>query len=127
MEDKMLAEILSAHANLLKREQGKGSDYLAMFPDYQDELRPLLETAERVKNVLRPVEPSPEFCQSLYDDLLAAAHRRLEEGAPELAKSPRKRILIGAAAVGSVVSLAGALAYVVRSHFAVKTQPASPA
>jgi hypothetical protein len=127
MEDKVLAEILSAHADLLKRDRGKGSDYLAMFPDYQEELGPLLETAERVKKVLEPVDPSPGFCQSLHDDLLVAAYRQPDEGMPQLAPSHRKQILIGAAAVGSVVSLAGALAYVVRSRFAAKTQPASPA
>jgi len=126
MEDKVFAEILSAHADLLQREQGKGSDYLTMFPDYQDELGPLLETAERVKNVLKPVEPSPEFCRSLYDDLLVAAHRRLDEGAPQLAGRHTKQILIRAAAVGWAVSVVGAIAYLVRSRANVKAQPALP-
>ena len=126
MEDKVFAEILSAHADLLQREQGKGSDYLTMFPDYQDELGPLLETAEKIRSVLQPVEPTPEFCQSLHDELLTAGRRRLDQEIPQLARSPRKHVLLGMAALGSVVSVAGALAYLVHSRAATKVQPASP-
>lgn len=120
MEDKVLAEILAAHASQLKRGQGKGSDYLAMFPDHQETLKPLLETAEKVKEVLGPVEPAPAFCQSLYKELLAAGQRRLVGEVPELARSHRKQILIRAAAMGSAVSVAGALAYLIRSRATAK-------
>jgi hypothetical protein len=127
MEDKVLAEILAAHADQLKKGQGRRSDYLAMFPAYQKELKPLLETAEKAKDVLEPVEPAPAFCRSLYEDLLAAGHRRLAGEVPQLAGSPRKQILIGAAAVGSVVSVAGAIVYLIRSRAAAGTQSASAA
>ena len=127
MEEKVLTEILAAHADQLKIGQGKGSDYLAMFPDYREELKPLLETAEKVKEVLEPVEPAPAFCQSLQEDLLAAAQRRLAGEVPQLARSHRRQILIGAAAVGSAVSVAGALAYFIRSRAAAETQSASAA
>jgi hypothetical protein len=120
MKDKVLAEILTAHANQLKKGQGKGSDYLAMFPDYQETLKPLLETAEKVNEVLGPVEPAPAFCQSLYKELLAAGQRRLVGEVPELARSHRKQILIRAAAMGSAVSVAGALAYLIRSRATAK-------
>ncbi|MBL7182966.1 MAG: hypothetical protein ISS50_00790 [Anaerolineae bacterium] len=125
MKDRVLAEILAAHADQLKKGQGKGSDYLAMFPEYQEKLKPLLETAEKVKEVLVPVEPAPAFCQSLRDDLLAAGQRRLAEGVPQLAKSHGRQILIRAAALGSAVSVAGAIAYFIRSRVAAETQPAS--
>ena len=122
MEEKVLAEILAAHADQLKKGQGKGSDYLAMFPDYQEKLKPLLETAEKVEEVLEPAEPAPAFCQSLHDDLLAAGQRRMVEGVPQLARSHGRQILIGAAALG-----AGALAYFIRSRATAEAQPASPA
>jgi len=125
MEERVLAEILAAHADQLKKGQEKGNDYLLMFPDYQEELKPLLETAEKVKEVLEPVEPAPAFCRSLHDDLLAAGQRRLAEGAPQLARSHGRQILIRAAAVGSAVSVAGAIAYFIRSRAAAETQPAS--
>jgi len=127
MEDKVLAEILAAHADQLRKGQEKGSDYLAMFPDYQEKLKPLLETAEKIKGVLEPVEPTPAFCQSLHEDLLTAGRRRLAEGVPPLARSHGKQILIGAAALGSAVYVAGAIAYFVRSRATAKAQPASPA
>ncbi len=124
MEERVLAEILAAHADQLKKGQGKGNDYLAMFPEYQEKLKPLLETAEKVKKALVPVEPVPAFCQSLYDDLLAAGERRLAEGVPQLARSPGLRILIRAAALGSAVSVAGAIAYFLRSRAAAETKAA---
>ncbi len=127
MGERVLTEILAAHADQLKKGQGKGSDYLAMFPDYQEELKPLLETAEKVSEVLEPVEPAPAFCQSLHDDLLAAGQRRLAEGVPQLARSPGRQILIRAAALGSAVSVAGAIAYFIRSRVAAEAQPASAA
>ncbi len=127
MEEKVLAEILAAHADQLKTGQRKGSDYLAMFPEYQEKLKPLLETAEKVKEVLEPVEPAPAFCQSLHDDLLAAGQRRLAEEVPQLARIPGRRIIIRAAALGSAVSVAGAIAYFIRSRAAVETQSAAPA
>jgi hypothetical protein len=122
VEDKVLVEILAAHADQLKKGQGKGSDYLAMFPDYQEKLKPLLETAEKVKQMLEPVEPVPAFCQSLHEDLLAAGQRRLVEGAPKLPRGHGRQILIGAAALG-----AGVLAYFIRSRAAAEVQSASPA
>jgi hypothetical protein len=126
MEDKALTEILAAHADQLREGQGKRSDYIAMFPDHWKKLKPLLETAEKVKEVLEPVEPVPEFCHRLHEDLLAAGRRKPAEGGPQLARRHTKQILIGAAALGSAVSVAGALAYLVHSRAATKVQPASP-
>jgi len=127
MEEKVLAEILAAHADQLTKGQGKVSDYLAMVPDYWEELSPLLETAEKVKQVLEPVEPAPAFCQSLREDLLAAGQRRLAEGVPQLARSHGRQIIIRAAALGSAVSVAGAIAYFIRSRATAETQSASAA
>jgi hypothetical protein len=127
MEEKVLAEILAAHADQLKKGQGKGSDYLAMFPDYQEKLKPLLETAEVVSEVLERVDPAPAFCQSLHDDLLAVGQRRLAEGEPQLARGNRRQIFIRAAALGSAVSVAGAIAYLIRSRAAAEGQAAAHA
>ena len=128
MGEKVLAEILAAHADQLNSGRGQGSDYVAMFPDYQEELKPLLETAEKVKEALALVEqPAPAFCQSLHGDLLAAGQRRRAESAPQLASSHGRQILIRAAALGSAVSVAGAIAYFIRSRAAAEAQPASAA
>lgn len=127
MEEKVLAEILAAHADQLKTGRGKGSDYLAMFPEYEEKLSPLLETAEKVKEALEPVDPAPTFCQSLQDDLLAAGQRRPAEVAPQLVRIPGRQILIRAAALGSAVSVAGAIAYFIRSRASSETQATAPA
>lgn len=120
MEDKVLIEIVAAHADQLRDGRAKISDYLAMFPDYREKLKPLLEIAEKVKQVLEPAEPAVAFCQSLHEGLIAAGRRKWAEGAPRLAKSYRKQFLIGAAALGSVVSVVGALAYLIHSRTASK-------
>lgn len=127
MEERVLAEILAAHADQLKKGRRKGSDYLAMFPDYHERLKPLLETAEKVQAVLIPEEPAPEFCQSLHDELLASGPRKLAAGVPRVTSSHGRQILIRAAALGSAVSVAGAIAYVIRSRTDAETQPASAA
>ena len=98
-----------------------------MFPEYQEKLEPLLEIAEKVKEVLELVEPAPAFCQSLHDDLLAAARRKLAGEVPQLARSHGRQILIRAAALGSAVSVAGAIAYFIRSRATAETQTAAPA
>jgi len=77
--------------------------------------------------VLVLMEPAPAFCQSLHDDLLAAGQRRLAEGVPQLARSHGRQIFIRAAALGSAVSVAGAIAYFIRSRAAAEAQPASAA
>ncbi len=129
MEEKLLVEILAAHANQLKKDQRKkGSDYLALFPDYREELRPLLEMAEKVEEVLEPVQPAPAFCQRLREDLLVAGRRKLAGEAPQLDdRSHRRQILISAAALGSAVSVVGAIAYFIRSRATAEAQPASAA
>ncbi len=126
MDNKVLVEIVAAHADQLREGQRKAKDYLAMFPDYQEKLKPLLDTAEKVQWALKPVEPDPAFCQSLYEDLLAMARRKMTGEVPQSAKSHRKQLIIGAAALGSVISVAGAFAYLIRSR-AADTRSASAA
>ncbi|HID64233.1 MAG TPA: hypothetical protein EYP49_16055 [Anaerolineae bacterium] len=125
MADKELIEILAAHADKLNVGASEETERLAMLPEYQDTLRPLLTVARKVKDALAPVELDPAFCENLRLSLLAAAHQRL---ASRLSSKPRrpvhlfkrhkKEILIGAAALGSVVSVAGIVAYWIHSRAA---------
>ena len=115
MSDNVVVEVLAAHADHMISDEAGGAgskDYLDLFPDYRAELKPLLGIAERVKATLVPVTPSPAFETGLKQDLVAAAIQRAKE------KEERKRVsflrrrgvLIGAAAVGSVLSVAGIVA-----------------
>ena len=132
MANREWIEILATHADKLNAGTNEEAEYLATLPEQQDTLQPLLALARKVKNALAPVEPNPAFRENLRLSLLAAAHQRsvsrlsLKPQRPvHLFRSHRKEILIGAAALGSVVSVAGIVAYWIHAR-AAKAQRALP-
>jgi hypothetical protein len=112
MSDHVVVEVLAAHADHLTSDGPESDDYLKLFPAYRAELKPLLKIAERVRAALVPVRPSPAFEAGLKQDLLEAAIQRAEEREEKKRVSflRRRGVLIGAAAVGSVLSVAGIVA-----------------
>jgi hypothetical protein len=112
MSDKVVVEVLAAHADHLMGDGPESEDYLKLFPDYRAELKPLLRIAERVRAALVPVRPSPAFEAGLKQDLIEAAIQRAEERENKKRVSfiRRRGVLIGAAAIGSVLSVAGIVA-----------------
>jgi len=142
MADREWIEILAIHADKLNVGANEEAAYLATLPEHQDTLQPLLALARKVKDALAPVEPDAAFCEDLRLSLLAAARQWLAsrlslraepqaEGSPKsqrpthLLRRHRKEILIGAAAVGSVVSVAGIVAYWIHTR-AAKAQRTLP-
>ena len=138
MADREWIEILATHADRLNAGTNEEAAYLATLREHQDTLQPLLALARKVKDALAPVEPDSAFCENLRLGLLAAARQRLAsrlslraEGSTKfqrpvhLFRRHRKEILIGAAAVGSVVSVAGIVAYWIHAR-AAKAQRALP-
>ena len=131
MADREWIEILATHADKLNAGVNEEAAYLATLPEHQETLQPLLALARKVKDALAPVEPAPAFCENLRLSLLAAARQRLvsrlssakSQRPTYLFRRRRKEILIGAAAVGSVVSVAGIVAYWIHTR-AAKTQGA---
>lgn len=112
MSDNVVVEVLAAHADHLMGDGPESEDYLNLFPAYRAELTPLLGIAERVKAALVPVTPSPAFEAGLKQDLLEAAIQRAEEKEEKKRVSflRRRGVLIGAAVVGSALSVAGIIA-----------------
>jgi hypothetical protein len=107
MDKKLLKEILAAHADHLVAGKAKGKDYLKLLADPEDELAPLFNVAEQVKSTLKPVRPGRKFEAQLKRELLATAHLRRVEG--YVPPNPERDLLILAAIVGFVLSLAGVL------------------
>jgi hypothetical protein len=124
MEDKVLTEILMAHADRADGGRHNGKDYLEMFPVYCSELKPLLTTAEMVQEVLKPAEPAPAFRASLRQGLLAAAQEKVAARHIQPTRPPGRGLLIGAA-LGSALSVIGLIAYVLRTRAQAKTQSVS--
>ena len=125
MADRQLIEILATHADKLNVGTGEEVVYLATLPEHQDTLQPLLSLARKVKDALAPVEPDPAFRENLRLGLLAAARQQLASRLSSKSQRPvhlfrrhRKEILIGAAALGSVVSVAGIVAYWIHTRAA---------
>jgi hypothetical protein len=136
MADREWIETLTTHTDKLNAGGNEEAEYLTTLPEHQDTLQPLLALARKIKGALTPVEPDPTFCENLRLGLLAAARQRLvsrlslrAEGSTKsqrpihLFRRRRKEILIGAAALGSVVSVAGIVAYWIHTR-AAKAQRA---
>lgn len=104
------AEILAAHADELIGRTG-ALRRLGVTDAELEEMAPLFRLAEQVQRSMPPVHPSAAFVRSLGQELVrsaraqAAATRRMRRG-----------VVIGAAAVGSLVSIAsvvGAVAFLI--------------
>lgn len=107
MDKKLLREILAAHADHLVKGKAKSKDYLKLLADPEAELEPLLNVAEQVKSTLKPVKPARKFERDLKRELLTTAHMRRAEG--YVPPNSSRDLLILAAIIGFVISLAGVL------------------
>ena len=118
---RMLAEVLMAYADDLNKGPVNREVYLGRVPDQRGELETMLRLTEQIKQALVPVQPSPAFVRSLARRLAVAGD---EETMPPM-RNHWREIFIGAAAVGSALSVIGLVAYLVRSRVQMKAQVAS--
>jgi hypothetical protein len=118
MDKERTARLLAAHADRLIG-QPEAMQQIAITDAERAELAPLFQLAEHLHQSMMPTQPSATFVRSLGKELVNNARRQMA-----LTKRVRKGLLIGAAAVGSLVSIAsvvGAIVFVVvrwraRSH-----------
>jgi|YNPBryantNP2012_1023418.scaffolds.fasta_scaffold22126_2 hypothetical protein len=115
MDERRAAELLSAHAERLSGHADVGP-----FPSVQEEarLRPLLKVAERLKGTMVAVEPPVAFVNHLGQELLERARRQREA-----ARRWRRGLVIGAAALGSVLSVAGVVVTLLLLRRRANSQP----
>ncbi|MBC7263311.1 MAG: hypothetical protein H5T64_03010 [Chloroflexi bacterium] len=103
-------DMLSEHADALNCGQlyePQGTETVAI-------LSPLIDLAIRVKWVLAPARPSPQFREQLRANLMQmAGHAELQPVLMHQAPRYQRGLLIGAAAV-----FAGSVAYLLRSRIA---------
>lgn len=121
MTDKAVIEMLAAYTDSLNRGEADCQIYLRQAPDQYEELESLLSLAEQIKQALVPVQPSPAFVKNLIQRLVVAPNERVAR----LARGHRRGVVIGAAAVGSALSVIGIIAYLVRSRAQMKARVAS--
>ena len=110
MNKKRVDKILSAHAdNLAGRPKAMGQ--INPTDAERNQLTPLFQLAERLHQNMQPVQPSAAFVRSLGQELVSNAKHQVV-----LTKRLRKSVLIGAAAIGSLLSIAslvGAIVFVI--------------
>ena len=110
MDEKRLAEVSAAYAErLIGRPEAMQQIHIT--DEERSRLAPLFELAERLQQSMQPVQPSAAFVRSLGKELVDSAKRQIT-----LTKRLRRGALIGAAALGSLLSIAsvvGAIVFVV--------------
>lgn len=109
--NKNAIEILVSQADRLSGSTGLPH----LRPGRHEQVEGLLALAEELQRILVPVKPNDSFRRRLHSQLVQEARRCQAEPAPSLFRQHRRGILIGAAAVGSVASVAGVvIAFILR-------------
>jgi hypothetical protein len=122
MDARVEREILAAHADRLNQGLRGTAAYPQMTSKQRHVLAPLLYLAEILAEALVLVEPSPSFVQKLGQELALAATR----SQLSLLERYRKAILVGAATLGSALSVVGlVLLYLLRQRDAAQSTPTS--
>lgn len=107
MTEEQTAELLAVYVDQLISGEETALD-VEMTPQEREEIEALFQLSARLQRNLNPVQPSRDFTQALKDDLVEKAQRQIEAQ-----KKRRKVTIIGAAALGSVVSIASLIGAIV--------------
>ncbi len=108
-----IEDALAAHAEALNRGQRVRQPLADELGD--ESLRSLLAVAELMQGALVPVQPRPSFLRNLGKTLVASVRHSRQA----LAARTRRAALVGAAVLGSLVSVAsvvGVIVYVMRQR-----------
>ena len=123
MRDRIVTDMLAAHADRLVGGQGEP----ARLPDASAErlasVERLMQLAERTQRTLAPVQPSPTFVHQLGRQLIVTTSASRKA----VTRRTRSAILVIAAALGSAVSIASAVGiviYVIRHRGRVRPERA---
>ena len=121
-----LMETLNMHADQPTGGVIDEAEYSQMPPEQRQDLLSLLNLAERTREALAPVVPSPDYRQRLAHDLTRMAERRTSEAVPVRLGSSGREWLLGAA-IGSAVAVLGGAAYLIGTYGRARSQRASQA
>ena len=104
MNAKRVVEVLAAHAEGLTGRP-EAIQQINVTNEERSQLTHLFQLAERLQQSMQPVQPSAAFVRSLGKELVDNARRRAA-----LTRRLRRALVIGAAALGSIVSIASVVA-----------------
>lgn len=110
MNKNRVVQVLAAHAEELTGRP-ESMHQIGITDKERNRLAPLFQLAEQLHKSMQPVQPSAAFVRNLGKELVDSAKRQVA-----LKKRLRRVAVIGAAAVGSLVSIAsvvGAIVFVI--------------
>jgi len=107
MTEEHVTEVLAAYTEGLI-EQSETALLFNVTEEEHNRLAPLFQLAERLQQSMRPVQPSAAFVRTLGRELVDNARRRIM-----VTKRLRRAALIGAAALGSLLSIASVVGAIV--------------
>lgn len=127
MNLRLAREALSQHIEQTTSSDDRNAVFLLAYPAIRAELEPLLDVVQKLREHLVLPEPSSSFREELHAKLVAAAVRQAQERHEHERESTqrtwahpvvRREIIFGAAALGSLFSVAAAfvVASRARSH-----------
>ena len=109
-DENHLDQVLAAYAEGLI-DQSEAAHQIDITDEERSRLAPLIQLGERLHRSMQPVQPSADFVRNLGKELVDQTRRQIR-----LTKRLRRAALIGAAALGSLLSIAsvvGAIVFVV--------------
>lgn len=118
MSKEALKEMMAGYADDLNRGEVDLEAYLDRLPERAEELRDLLLLTENLKEALVPVQPSPTFVKNLLQQLMVAPREESTQPTP----SVKRWVVLGAAALGSILSIVGLVTYLVKNRMNPKAQ-----
>lgn len=121
MEMPAFSEILMTHADGLNQGIDQTQQLVEQYSDIFPELPALLRLGLLLKQVLIPIKARPAFARQLRQQLLGEKIA-LSASVP----ASKRHIWIGAATVGSILSVTGVIFFVLhRTKLLTRSQPAS--
>jgi len=108
VSEQSLKDVLAAHADSIVSGEHDEVRYERLMRQFGEDYVPLLDIARQVKTALERVKPSEAFRRRLGQELLVEQKQQLVVGS-EPRSAWRQTWVIGAAAAGSVISIASAV------------------
>ena len=100
MNEARVAEVLAAHAEALSGRP-EAVQQVNLTDEELSRLAPLFQLAKRLQQGMQPTQPSADFMRSLGQEMMDGAKRQIT-----LTRRLRRALVIGAAALGSLLSVA---------------------
>ncbi len=122
-DTRKLADLLDAHAHAVIHGQADPADLLASAPELTEAARPLMALARALSGLWTPVQPRPEFrAQLRYGLIRAAQHKQALAALDSRPALLRRPWIMGAAALGSAVSVIGVIAFLLHARHNARAQ-----